>query len=369
MASECLVALLDPLQDVDGLALGRARDLHALEPPLEAPVTLDVLAVLGGRRGADALDLAARQRGLEDVGGVEGALGRPRPDQRMELVDEDDDVGVLGELLHDGLEALFELSAVLGAGHDERDVEGQDALVGEEQRHVAVDDLVRESLDDRGLSDAGLADEHRVVLGPPAEDLDGALELALPPDERVELPSARGFGQVAAELREKRGLFGLGHRRLLVQFLDNVFAYGIDAESALVEDGGGNGLLLAENSQEDVLGPDIVVNEPFRLFGGESQNPLGFRGEWNLDGSRDLIPDDDAAFDLLANALHRKMGLREDPARETFALANQSEQEVLGFDRVAAQLCGFIAREEDDPLGALGVSLEHVLHPNCCLEL
>ena len=31
--------------------------------------------------------------------------------------------------------------------------------------HVALDDALGEALDDGGLADAGLADEHRVVLG------------------------------------------------------------------------------------------------------------------------------------------------------------------------------------------------------------
>ena len=40
-----------------------------------------------------------------------------------------------------------------------------------------------------GLADAGLADEHRVVLGPAAEHLDDPADLAVPPDDRVDLPS------------------------------------------------------------------------------------------------------------------------------------------------------------------------------------
>jgi hypothetical protein len=132
-----------------------------------------------------------------------------------------------------------------------------------------------------------------------------------------------------------------------------------------VEDGGGDGLLLAQNSQEDVLGPDVIVDEPLRLLGGERQDPLGLRGKRNLDGGRDLIADHDAALDLFANALHRKMGLHKDAARETFALADQAEQQMLGFDRITTQLRGFVTGEEDDSLGPFGVSLEHVLHPNC----
>jgi hypothetical protein len=31
--------------------------------------------------------------------------------------------------------------------------------------HVAVDDPLRQSFDDCGLADAGIADQHRIVLG------------------------------------------------------------------------------------------------------------------------------------------------------------------------------------------------------------
>ena len=145
-----------------------------------------------------------RQRRLQDVGGVERAFGRSRADQRVQLVDEHDDVRVVGQLLHDRLEALFELAAVLGAGDDQRDVEREQALVGEEVRHVAVDDLLRQAFDDRGLADAGLADQHGVVLGAAAQHLLHAFELVVAADQRIELVLHRRFGEVAAELGEER---------------------------------------------------------------------------------------------------------------------------------------------------------------------
>ncbi len=120
------------MQDVDRLLEGRLLDHDRLEAALEGGVALDVLAVLVEGRRADALQLAARQRRLEDVGGVDRALGRARPDERVELVDEEDRVVRVAELLDDLLEPLLELAAVLRAGDERADVEGQDALV--EQR-------------------------------------------------------------------------------------------------------------------------------------------------------------------------------------------------------------------------------------------
>src|SRR5262245_152998 len=159
---ERLVAILDAEQHLDRLALGRRIDLDRLEAALERTILLDVLAVFRRGRGADAANLAARQRRLEDVGGVERTFVRARTHQRVQFVDEHDDVRVLGQLLHDRLEAFFELTAVLRAGNDERDVERQDPLVGEEVRHIAVDDLLRQAFDDGCLADARLTNQHRV---------------------------------------------------------------------------------------------------------------------------------------------------------------------------------------------------------------
>ena len=64
-------------------------------------------------------------------------------------------------------------------------------------RHVAVDDAERQPLHDGGLADAGLADQHGVVLGAARQDLDGPPDLLVAPDHGVELAVPRRLGQVA----------------------------------------------------------------------------------------------------------------------------------------------------------------------------
>ena len=115
-----------------------------------------------------------RERGLEDVGGVHRALGGAGADDGVHLVDEDNDVLGALDLVHHGLDALLELAAVLRAGDHEREVEGDDLLVGEDLGDVALGDFLGEALDDGGLAHAGFADEHRVVLGATAKNLDDA---------------------------------------------------------------------------------------------------------------------------------------------------------------------------------------------------
>ena len=66
-------------------------DEHRLEAPRQGGVLLDVLAVFVERGGADAVQLAARQGGLQEVAGVHGALGLAGADDGVQLVDEQDD--------------------------------------------------------------------------------------------------------------------------------------------------------------------------------------------------------------------------------------------------------------------------------------
>src|SRR5262249_30823375 len=121
----------------------------------------------------------------------------------VELVDEQDDVAALGDLLHHLLQALLELTPVLRAGDERSEVERVDLLALQDLRNLARRDARGETLDDGGLADAWLADQHRVVLLAARQDLHDALDLGLAADHGVELPFDGGLRQVAAELVEQ----------------------------------------------------------------------------------------------------------------------------------------------------------------------
>src|SRR6266436_6310662 len=112
----------------------------------------------------------------------------------MKFIDEYDGVLRLQQLLHDGFQALFKLATVLGAGHDERQVKGKDALICQERRDFAIGDALRQSFDDGSLTYARLADQYWVVLGAAAENMNHTLQLAFTSHQRIELGIRRGLG-------------------------------------------------------------------------------------------------------------------------------------------------------------------------------
>ena len=60
-----------------------------------------------------------------------------------------------------------------------------------------------EPFDDGRLADAGLADEHGIVLGAAREHLNDAANLLVASDDRIELAAARELGQVAPVFFER----------------------------------------------------------------------------------------------------------------------------------------------------------------------
>ena len=217
----------------------------------------------------------------------------------MELVDEQDDVAALGDLLHHLLQALLELAAVLRAGDQRGQVERVDLLVLEQLGHLGAGDALGQALDDGRLADAGLADQHRVVLGAAREDLHDPLDLGLAADARVELALGGELGQVAPELVEQLGgLLALARRRAGAgaraaglalaaaagagEHADDLVADLLRVGVEVEQDARGDALVLAHQAEQDVLGADVVVAEAQRLAQRELEHLLGARRERDL---------------------------------------------------------------------------------------
>ena len=259
-----LVALLEAAQDGDGVLDVGLADVDDLEAALEGRVLLDVLAVLIQRGCADGPQLAARERRLEHVAGIDSAFGRAGTDEGMQLVDEEDDLAVrVFDLLEDGLEAVFELAAIFCAGEHGAEVERDDALVAQNFGHVSGDDAAGQAFDDGGLADAGLADEHGIVLRPAAQHLNDAADLLIATDDRIELAAAREIGEVLGELFERLELrFGIlvGDALVATDAGERLQDGGVRGAEGRKQLARGIALLLGEGEQE-VLRRDVFVLE------------------------------------------------------------------------------------------------------------
>ena len=314
-------------------------------------------------------------------------------DDGVDLVDEQDDVAALVDLLEHLLQALLEVTAVAGACDQGAEVQRVELLVLERLGHLAVDDVEGQALGDGGLAHAGLADEHRVVLGAPREDLHDALDLFLAPHDRVQLAVLGGLGQVAAELVEHQrvgALAGLpaaaapagsaggtragqargaaallaGAAALLAALvtgeqLDDLLAHARQVGAQLDQHLGGHALALADEAKQQELGADVLVAHLQALTQRELEDLLGARGKRDVPGVRlGAMADDllDLAADVVQRDPHRLEGL----GGHALTLVDQAEQDVLGADVVVVEHPRLFLREDDDAACAVGETLEHV---------
>ena len=184
-----------------------------------------------------------------------------------------------------------------------------------------------QSFDDGRLPHAGLADQHRVVLGAPAEHLDDTADLLVPADHRIELAAAGGIGQVATVLLQ-------GLVRGFRVFAGHALAAS-NAGEGLHDRRGINALLrkdagrvaagrLLDHGQQQVLGRDVLVVQPLGDGVRAGQDVAGLVGEAEL---RTLAGDAGQAGQALAQRLRdgRRIlaGLLQDGGDHAIRLVDQ----------------------------------------------
>ena len=118
---------------------------------------------------------------------------------------------------------------------------------------------MRQAFDDGGLTHAWFADQHWVVLGTAAQDLDDALEFLITAYQRIELRIHGSLGQVTRELAQQGRLaVALGLRLFLCracQFL----ADARQPQSTLMQNFGGEAFLFAQKSQQQMFSADVLM--------------------------------------------------------------------------------------------------------------
>ena len=327
-------------QDRDGILHRGLIDEHRLEPAFQRRVLLDVLAVLvqGGR--ADHVQLTAGEHRLEHVPRVHRALGGARPDHRVQLVDEQQDAPVRRlHLIQDRLEALLELAAVLGPGHQRAHVEGEDGPVPQALGHVAAGDPLGQALDDRGLAHAGIAGQDGVVLGLAGQDLDHPPDLAVPADDRVELARLGVGDQVAAVLLQ-RLVGGLGRGRghpLASPDGGQRLQEAVAGQPRRCQQPPGRRLLpLREQRDDQVLDRDVVVLEPLGLLLGRIEQPGQPLGHRHLARCHARAADPRPPRELGLQVRPQTAGVAarglQQPRRQPLGLIEQRQQQVLAVN-------------------------------------
>ena len=217
----------------------------------------------------------------------------------MDLVDEQDRALHRLEFRNHGLQAFLEIAAITRAGEQCAHVEREDRRVEQDFRHFLVDDAPCKSFSDSGLADAGVTHVQRVVLGTAAEDLNGALDLLLAADERIDLAvlgllveiDAVGGQRLAALLDHLLRLafrlgavngLALGGGSTLGDAVGDVVD-GVEARHVLqLQEIDRVALAFGEQGHEHIGAGDFLTPRGLNMDGGALHNALETRGGFRV---------------------------------------------------------------------------------------
>ncbi len=297
--------------------------------------------------------------------GVDGALGFAGADDRMQLVDEEDDAAFARlHFLQHGLEAFLELAAELRAGEQRAHVEREDRLFLESLGHVAAQDALGEALDDRGLADARLADQDGVVLRLAGKDADHPPDLGVATDDRVELPLARLGDQIEAVLFQRLvGDLGVLRCHALVaphltQDVQDLGAVEAETGQEFVQRFRPGHV---EQTEEQVLHAHILVLQFRGLVFGAGQGVVDGLGDVELrrvDTAANARQTIEFAIERQADGVGRDIELAQHALDDAALLIQQSRQQVQSVDLVVIAPAGDGLRFAQRRRGHFGQSIE-----------
>ncbi len=321
-----------------------------MKSSFESGILFDMPLVLGEGGGADESYVSAGECGLQNIGGVQPARSIARTDEGVNLIDEEDDIGIAFDFTDNFLEACFEFSAETRSGDDEGEIDGEDFFAGEKISRRTVFNFLREGGDEGGFSYAGVAEEEGIVFLFPSEDMDEPFEFVGTTDE--------GFGghilsEIDCELIKKgsfgmRGVFFSGQadfreiehfgkrwQMIVVQVsMDGLHGF-LATDGEVVEEGFDVGIAGFDQCRDEMLRTDIrgsefrgereCSREDFFERSGEIEHGL-FR-EFEIGLFDVLRCEDDFSEGLLFEA-----DVFEEDFAETALLEIEREEDMLRID-------------------------------------
>ena len=351
------VFVAQALQNFDGIVHGGSLDLDGLETSFERGILLDVLAIFVQGGGADTLHLATGKRGLDDIAGIHGALGRAGTHDGVQFVNEENDVFGATDFIHHRLDAFLKLAAILGARDHEGEIERDHAFVEENFRHIAFDDFLGQTFHDGRLAHARFTEQNRIVLGTAAKDLDNPFDFVFAADHGIHFALAGNFRQITTESLEcggfnlaffltglgtgLAGLFFLGGfaRRLLftglggevrIEFSQRLLPGFLDVHIQTAQHARGHAITFAEQPEQQMFGAHVGVIEILCLFLRQRDHLFDARGVRDVAGHFLVGPGAHLLLHFQADGLQIETHLLEHIHGHALPEFDQTQQQMFG---------------------------------------
>ena len=323
-----------------------------------------MLTVLIKGGGPDAAQFTPGQHRFQQIAGVHGATAGASAHHRVDLIDEQHDLSIGGgDLLQHRLEPFFELTAVLRPGDQGTHVEGNELSVLQGLGHITIDDPLCQALDDCCFADPGFTDQYGVVLGAAAENLNGAADLFIPSDHRVQLTIAGRCCEIAAVFLQGfvGGLRVLVCHRLVAAHRRDRLLECVGGHPGLAEQLPAAAIILRQG-QEQMLDGDEAVAESIPPLLGSVEGRVEGAAEKHRIGCRAKAGQPlQMAFNTGLEGGDVNAGFAEDSPGQS-VLSKQRQQQMFRFQLLVPGGLGELLGRDDGGPGLFGELFGRGLH-------
>src|SRR5258708_9511905 len=171
----------------------------------------------------------------------------------MQFVDEQNNVAFAALNFFDGgLQAFFKLPTEAATCDHAAQVQIDNFLTQQDFRDVVIGNFLGQPFDNSCLAHARFSDQHRVILGSAAENLNDTQYLIVAPDNWIELAFLCHAGQVAAIFFQRAvTAFGLriGDSLSTAKLLDDLH-YALFSDAGIFKDARQRGSRFSQNRQK-----------------------------------------------------------------------------------------------------------------------
>ena len=215
---------------------------------------------------------------------------------------------------------------------------------------------------DRGLADARFADQHRIVFGAAGEHLDGAPDLLVAADHRIDLAVAGGLSEITRVFFQRviaafsrAGIGGAALAQCIdrrVEILRGHTRGGQYASRLAV--------LLEREREQQPFDRDIAVARLFRDLLRLIENPRQSRSQIDLASAAtgNFGKLGERRLDSRKRLARSAAGAIDQAAGQTLGVIEQNLEQVLGRELLVALAQGQRLSRLNKPAGAVGIFLE-----------
>ncbi len=122
----------------------------------------------------------------------------------------------------------------------------------------------------------------------------------------------------------------------LAEHLDSLRAHLFQVDAQTLQHAGGDTFAFAHQTQQEMLGADVVVAQAARLVDGQLNDLLRTRSQANLADDHAVAAANDE-LDRTAHAVKFNTQIGQHTRSDAIAFAHQAKQEVLGTDVIVIE--------------------------------